>query len=187
MSHAEKLKALSKFLSYVLRHHPEAIGLSLDRHGWADVDELINKARKEHWEINRPLLRKVMASGNKQRFILNDDKQYIRAGYGHSIEVDLQLQPKLPPRKLYHGTARQQLESILEKGLLPGNRNFVHLSSTRAEARYVGARHGKPIILTVTSRSMADQGFNFYQSKSEPGIWLSKHIPPQFLQKESSL
>lgn len=185
MSHVEKLKALSKFLSYVLRHHPEAIGLSLDRNGWAHIDELMARARKEGREISRPLLYKVIDSGDKQRFILSDDEQYIRAGYGHSIEVDLQLQPKPPPRELYHGTTRQQMPSIVEKGLLPGNRNFVHLSADRTDARKVGSRHGKPIVLSVNCGAMTDQGFDFYQSKSEPGIWLIKYVPARFLHNEA--
>lgn len=175
------LTSLSKFLSYVLRHHPESIGLVVDQNGWVEVSELISKAQKEGKSIDRQTLRRVIEHASKQRFILSDDANYIRAGYGHSIDVDLQLKPQAPPQELYHGTAQRNVDSILAEGLRAGSRNFVHLSATRDEARNVGSRHGAPVILTVQARMMSESSYNFYQSQSEPDIWLTKQVPAKFL------
>lgn len=174
-------KKVSKFLSYVLRHHPESIDLNLDDQGWADIEELSDKAGREGYEINKPLIRDIIASGNKQRFILSSDEQYVRATYGHSIQVDLRLDPNKPPEILYHGTARGNISSILREGILPGSRNFVHLSAKRRDALQVGSRHGKPVVLQVESRKMFQQGYFFFQSESEAGIWLTKKVPPSYL------
>ncbi len=174
------LISLSKFLSYVLRHHPESIGLKLDKNGWAAVDELISKAQEEGKPINRDTICQIMSQGSKQRFILSKNSEYIRAGYGHSIDVDLQLKPKAPPEELYHGTARRNVDSIMRQGIKPGNRNFVHPSATIDDAKSVGSRHGKPVILKVNAEPMK-QDHNFYQSESEPGIWLTGKVPPEFV------
>ena len=178
-----ELTSLSKFLSYVLRHNPESIDLQVDDNGWASVEELIRKGRRDGRKISRELIQDVMKSGSKQRFMLSEDRRYIRAGYGHSIEVDLQLRPQTPPRKLYHGTAKDHVESILERGLQPGSRNFVHLSADRSDARQVGSRHGTPVILTLRAARMHDEGFEFYQSETEPGIWLTASVPPVYIEK----
>ncbi|NIT55721.1 MAG: RNA--NAD 2'-phosphotransferase [Aliifodinibius sp.] len=175
------LTALSKFLSYVLRHHPETIGLELDENGWAKVSELIKKAKEDGRYIDRNAIRDIMQNSSKQRFILSSDGKYIRAGYGHSIDVDLQLKPKTPPEKLYHGTARNNVASILENGLQAQSRNFVHLSTTVDEARNVGGRHGEPVILLIFSRQMSCEGYDFYQSESEKSIWLTSYVPNPYI------
>lgn len=181
MGNPADLISTSKFLSYVLRHHPESIGLSLDKNGWASVDQLVRKARQDGRELDLSLIRKIMQTGDKQRFILSDDEQYIRAGYGHSIDIELPLKPKQPPKVLYHGTAKRNVSSIIEKGIRPGNRKFVHLSAKKDDARDVGSRHGKPVILTVEAGKMEKEGYDFFQSDSEPGIWLTKKVPPEFV------
>ena len=172
---------ISKFLSYILRHHPEAIGLELDEHGWAHIDSLIEKAGQEGRSLTRKKLQKVMESGTKNRFTVTEDHKYIRAGYGHSIDVDLSLSPEMPPDVLYHGTARKNLESIEKRGLHSGSRNFVHLSLKKDDAVSVGGRHGQPVILSVAAKKMHESGFPFYQSESEPGIWLVNEVPPEFI------
>lgn len=177
--------ALSKFLSYVLRHHPEAIGLDLDDNGWAKLSELVEKAQQSGKDIDRNIIRRIMQNSSKQRFILSSDRKYIRAGYGHSIDVDLQLKPKEPPEKLYHGTARENITSILADGIQARSRNFVHLSTTVDEARNVGGRHGKPQILLVFSKRMSREDYDFYQSESEESIWLTNFVPPEFLETQS--
>ena len=177
------LTSLSKFLSYVLRHNPASIGLDLDENGWAKVSELIEKAKRNGKTLSREKLAQIMEQGNKQRFIVSDDQQYIRAGYGHSIDVDLQMKPQTPPDKLFHGTARQNVDSIMEEGIKPGNRNFVHLSSTQEEAKNVGSRHGSPEILVVKAKKMSEASFALYQSESESSIWLTKKVPAQFVRK----
>lgn len=177
------LTSLSKFLSYLLRHRPETIGLELDNNGWANVSELIIKAEKNGKTLNRNLLQQVVEGGTKQRFVFSKDGKYIRAGYGHSIDVDLQLHSKTPPPNLYHGTTKDNVPSILKEGIKPGNRQFVHLSVGRADARQVGSRHGSPVILTIQAKVMERDGYSFYQSESEPDIWLTKKVPPKYVQQ----
>lgn len=179
------LKSLSKFLSYILRHHPESIDLTVDENGWAKVSELIDKAEKHGKQLDRKTIHKIINHGHKQRFILSDDAAFIRAGYGHSIEVDLQLKPEEPPAVLYHGTAQKNVESILKEGIRPGSRNFVHLSSTKKEAQNVGSRHGSPVILFVDAEKMTRHEYMFYQSESEPSIWLTKKVPAQHITLET--
>ncbi len=174
-------KKLSKFLSYVLRHHPEEINLDVNRHGWANLDELIEKAKSEDRDLDRDSIKESMVKSEKNRFILSEDGNYIRAGYGHSIEVDLQLRPKTPPDLLFHGTAKQNVSPILEEGIRPVNRNFVHLSATRGEAKNVGSRHGHPVILEIQAKQMHMDGYDFYQSESEKGIWLVSFVPVEFI------
>ena len=175
------LKSRSKFLSYVLRHHPESIDLEVDRNGWAEVSELTQKAEKNGKLIDRKMIREVIGSGTKQRFILSDDGNYIRAGYGHSIDVDLQLKSRKPPAVLYHGTARKNIAPILKDGLTSQSRNFVHLSARKAEAKKVGSRHGSPIILDIQALVMYDNGIEFHQSESEKGIWLTSFVPVKYI------
>jgi putative RNA 2'-phosphotransferase len=175
------LQSLSKFLSYLLRHHPQEIGLSVDDHGWARVDDLIEKAKRHGKELTRDQLCAVINHGEKQRFILTDDEQFIRAGYGHSIDVDLQLRSKAPPEILFHGTAKKNVDAILAGGLHSRSRNFVHLSAQKADAKQVGGRHGSPVILEIRSAAMWDEDHEFYQSESEPDIWLTKRVPPEYL------
>ena len=177
------ITALSKFLSYVLRHHPEDIGLDLGDNGWAEVSELIEKAHNEGRHLDRDAIQHIMRNSSKQRFILSSDGKYIRAGYGHSIDVDLQLKPKTPPEKLYHGTGRNNVASILADGIQARSRNFVHISTTIDEARKVGGRHGEPEILLVFSNQMDREGYDFYQSESENSIWLTNYVPPKFIEQ----
>ena len=181
MADANTLTSLSKFLSYVLRHHPEAIDLTIDQHGWASVDELIEQAQHNGTDIDRSLIQEVIQSGKKRRFILSSDQNYIRAGYGHSIDIDLNLTPKPPPKLLYHGTAEQKLSSILAEGLHPQNRNLVHLSTNKIDAKQVGARHGHPVVLSIDARAMQHKQYSFYQSESETAIWLIPFVPAQYL------
>lgn len=186
MKRSKKLTKLSKFLSYILRHHPEAIGLELDRHGWAHIPTLIKKAQDHGKTLSRELLRKVVHSGDKQRFIISGEKEHIRAGYGHSIPVDLSLESKKPPEILFHGTARQNVAGILKEGLHAGSRNFVHLSAEKEDAISVGARHGKPVVLQIKAFKMHKAGLPFYQSESEPGIWLVQEVPAGFISQSST-
>lgn len=179
------LRSLSKFLSYVLRHHPGSIGLTVDENGWASVDELIQKAKADGKKLSYSRLHDIINYGSKQRFILSEDENYIRAGYGHSIDVDLQLRPQQPPKVLYHGTAQKNVDAILAEGLHSGSRNFVHLSARKADARQVGTRHGSPVILQVHSAQMTQEGYDFYQSESEANIWLTKWVPAKFVVDDS--
>lgn len=180
MSNFEDDIKVSKFLSYILRHKPEAIGLMLDDNGWANIDELINKSHESgEVSLSRELIQRVVDTNDKCRFILSNDCQSIRANQGHSIEVDLQLKPATPPEFLYHGTANRFLDSILEEGLKPQQRQYVHLSTDIETASNVGERYGKPAILIVKSLLMHEEGFTFYCS--ENGVWLTRSVPNSYL------
>jgi putative RNA 2'-phosphotransferase len=175
----ERLVRLSKFLSYVLRHHPESIGLQLDTGGWARVDELLAAARQRGTALDEELLQQVVAHGDKRRFSFNADGQRIRANYGHSIPVDLGLKRIEPPEFLYHGTAKRLVEIIRRDGLHARGRNFVHLSPDEETAKQVGARHGKPVVLVVHARRMHRDGHAFHLS--EGGIWLTRWVPAEYI------
>lgn len=169
----------SKFLSLVLRHKPEEIGLVLDQNGWASIDELIALANARGTNLSRPQIESIVKNNDKQRFALSEDGTKIRANQGHSIDIALGLAPQIPPERLYHGTATRFLESIREKGLHPASRQHVHLSSDLATAEKVGSRHGRPVVLTVESGQMARDGHLFYLS--ENGVWLTGNVPPKYL------
>ena len=175
----EQLVQLSKFLSYVLRHHPESIGLQLDEGGWVRVDVLLAAAQQAGKTLDEALLRQVVEQGKKRRFSFSEDGRRIRANYGHSIPVDLQLEPAEPSEVLYHGTARRFLDSILREGLHRRGRNYVHLSPDEETAVQVGSRHGRPVVLVVQARRMHQAGHAFYCSPS--GIWLTEEVPAQYL------
>lgn len=176
----KKLEKTSKFLSYVLRHRPEAIGLELDANGWVSLPELIRKAASEI-ELSQALIERVVETSDKQRFALSEDAARIRANQGHSVKVDLELRPETPPAVLYHGTATRFLSSILREGLRPGQRHHVHLSAKVETAVAVGQRHGKPVVLEIAAEEMAAQGHVFF--RSENGVWLTDKVPPSFLRE----
>lgn len=177
MASSKQLDKTSKFLSLVLRHKPDAIGLELDEHGWADIDDLVTKgnASGETSSLDRALIQKVVASSDKKRFLISDDGLRIRANQGHSIQVDLQLKPATPPEFLYHGTATRFLDSIRKEGLKPQQRQHVHLSMDIETATAVGQRYGTPAILKIKALLMHQQGFVFYLS--ENGVWLTEQVP----------
>lgn len=169
-------KRISKHLSYILRHKPDAIGLELDSAGWAELDVLIAKSPEIS---NRDEILTVVAENDKQRFILSEDGARIRANQGHSISIELGLKPTEPPTHLYHGTATRFLDIILEQGLKKMNRQHVHLSADIETATKVGSRHGKVVILLLDIQAMRADGFDFFVS--ENGVWLTDHVPPRYL------
>lgn len=180
MPSPDEIVKVSKFLSLVLRHAPEKIGLQLDAQGWADVDELLEKLARRGRHVSLALLQEVVAKNDKQRFTFSADGKRIRANQGHSIAaVDLGLEPKPPPALLYHGTARRNLDSIRVSGLWAASRNHVHLSADAQTAVAVGRRHGKPVVLTVRSGEMATRGHAFFLSDN--GVWLTAAVAPQFI------
>ena len=175
----EELVKLSKFLSLILRHKPEVIGLMLDAQGWADVNELLHKAQASGKNINSETLAEIVRRNEKQRFGFNEDFTKIRARQGHSIAVDLQLQPKTPPVLLYHGTVERNLPSIKEKGLSRQNRQHVHLSEDVPTAQQVGSRYGKPVVLPIEAAKMHAAGHTFFLS--ENGVWLTHSVEPPYI------
>ena len=169
----------SRFLSLVLRHHPQRIGLTLDAKGNADVGELLRLARAGGVDITQDELVEIVATNDKRRFELSDDGVLIRARQGHSIDVDLDLVAVEPPAVLYHGTARKNLASIRGRGLVRGSRRHVHLSAEKELARTVGARHGSPVVLSLDAARMHAVGHAFFVTGNR--VWLTERVPPEFL------
>lgn len=169
----------SKFLSLVLRHDPARIGIHLDDAGWTDVAALLAASAAHGVIITREELFEIVASSDKQRFALSDDRTQIRANQGHSVPVELGLPAVEPPTSLYHGTVAAALDSIREKGLVKGSRHHVHLSADVETATKVGKRRGAPVILIVQAEAMAAAGHTFY--RSENGVWLTDHVPPEYI------
>lgn len=173
---------LGRFISMVLRHKPESIGIVLDEHGYADVKELLKAMNEKGKSIDMAILERIVAKNDKKRYSFNQDHTKIRANQGHSIAVDLQLQQKIPPKILYHGTATRFLESIQKRGLLKMSRQYVHLSKDIQTAVKVGQRHGKVVVLNVDAEKMVKDGYCFYLSDN--GVWLCEKVPYQYLSIE---
>ena len=173
---------LSRFISLILRHKPEAIGIKLDNNGWANVKELIDNinASKKYY-INMDILKDIVATDDKQRYSFNCDMSKIRANQGHSINVDLEFTPIAPPDELYHGTAIKYLDSILAEGLKPKSRQYVHLSKDFETAKTVGERHGDVVVLKLDSRRMYDEGVKFYLS--ENNVYLTDSVDYKYIKE----
>ncbi|MCT7356586.1 RNA 2'-phosphotransferase [Streptomyces sp. 15-116A] len=168
---------VSKYIAKHLRHQPERIGLSLDEGGWVEIDTLIAAAAAHGFRFTRQELDHVVATNDKRRFAIEGSR--IRASQGHSVEVDLGLPPATPPPYLYHGTVAAHLEAIRTEGLRPMNRHAVHLSADRETATRVGARRGRPVVLSVDSGTMHRDGHVFHVSAN--GVWLTDVVPPGYL------
>ena len=170
----------SRYISMILRHHPEKAGIKLDRHGWADVDALIEGVSKTH-PLTRELLEEIVRTDDKQRYSFSEDGARIRANQGHSSPVDVELSRQEPPEYLFHGTGEKYVASIEQRGLLAKGRLYVHLSSDTETARKVGARHGNPVIYRVASGRMARDGFAFFLSVNQ--VWLTPMVPVEYLER----
>jgi putative RNA 2'-phosphotransferase len=171
---------ISKFLSLVLRHKPEIIGLMLDEQGWTPVAELLQKLKAKGFHINHDQLQHVVETNNKRRFAFSDDGTKIRASQGHSVNVDLDYAEMVPPAILYHGTAEKNMAAILKEGLHKQKRHHVHLSANKETAIQVGQRHGKPVVLSVMAEKMHAGGYKFYRSAN--GVWLTDEVPARYLE-----
>ncbi|MCG2595412.1 RNA 2'-phosphotransferase [Ramlibacter sp. XY19] len=176
----QELTTASKFLSLVLRHQPELLGLQLRPEGWVAVEELLSAAERHGRPIGRELLDRIVQTSDKQRFAFNEDRTLIRANQGHSVETPISYDEADPPPRLFHGTAAANLESIRQHGLLRGKRQYVHLSRDEDTARQVGGRHGKPVVLVVHAERMARSGVKFFLSPN--GVWLTDHVPASCLE-----
>lgn len=170
---------ISKFLSYHLRHDPGGLGLTLEPGGWVEVDALLAASARRGQRISRAQLDEVVATSEKQRFAFDASRAKIRANQGHSVEVDLQLEPSEPPRWLFHGTAEPAVPAILREGLLKMQRHHVHLSADEATARTVGARRGRTVIFRVDAAGLRAAGGEFFRAAN--GVWLIDHVPPDYL------
>ena len=180
---AKRTKNTSKFISLILRHKPETIGISLDEHGWADVQELIDGVNQTDGHVlDMDLLEEIVRIDEKQRYSFNEERTLIRANQGHSIPVDVELEEKIPPDILYHGTGEKYVPSIDAQGLIPKSRLYVHLSSNMETAKKVGSRHGRPVIYQIDCARMVKDDFIFYLSANN--VWLTKEVPVRYLNKQ---
>lgn len=175
------LNNISKYMSLILRHKPEVIGIGLDEHGWANVSELVDGIKKNNPEFDMATLEEIVSTDSKGRYSFNEDKTLIRANQGHSIPVDVELEEKQPPEFLYHGTGKKYVTSIDEIGLIPKSRLYVHLSKDVETAEQVGKRHGKEIVYQVDAGRMYRDGYKFFLSVNN--VWLTKEIPVKYLER----
>ncbi len=172
---------ISKYLSKHLRHQPERLGLKLAPGGWVKVDELLTACNKNAFPISRSELDEVVAKNDKKRFSFDVTGNLIRANQGHSVEIDLQLEPAIPPNVLYHGTGHKAVDLIQQHGLNRMSRHHVHLSPDIETARRVGARHGHPVVFAIDAAAMQQAGYTFYCS--ENGVWLVDSVPTDYLHR----
>ena len=178
----KSVKEISKFIALILRHKPEAAGITLDEHGWASVQDMIegiNATGKHHLDV--ALLEEIVQTDEKQRYSYNEDHTLIRANQGHSVPVDVELEEKTPPVVLYHGTGEKFAASIEEQGLIPKSRLYVHLSADIGTAKTVGSRHGKPVVYAVDCERMVKDGYVFFLSVNQ--VWLTKAVPVEYLRR----
>lgn len=173
----DDIVALSRRLSYVLRHHPGSVGIHLDPAGWVDIEVLLEALAGDGLAVTRADLEAVMTEIPKQRFEVRDGR--IRATHGHSIDVDLGLEERAPPATLHHGTIRRNLAAIREEGLRPRSRQHVHLSPDVATAREVGSRRGRPVVVEVAAGALHAAGHRFHRAAD--GVWLTDAVPPGYL------
>ncbi|MFO0847641.1 MAG: RNA 2'-phosphotransferase [Gemmataceae bacterium] len=181
---SKRLVTVSKYLSKYLRHDPAGLGLTLRPGGWVPIADLLAAAEANGFRISADELREVVHTSDKQRFAMDDTGTLIRANQGHSVEVDLHLEPATPPAVLYHGTGRQNRDAILAGGLLKMRRHHVHLSADVATAVRVGQRHGVPLVFVVAAGRMAADGVAFYVSQN--GVWLTDHVAPAYLSESEA-
>jgi putative RNA 2'-phosphotransferase len=175
----QRMVRISKYLAKHLRHQPHRLGITLENGGWVEVDTLLEACARNGFRLTRAELEHVVAANDKQRYGFDPTGSRIRANQGHSVEVDLELPVAVPPDVLFHGTVERFLPQITQEGLLPMNRHDVHLSADRATAERVGARRGKPVVLTVDAAAMNAAGHTFRVSAN--GVWLVSAVPPQYL------
>ena len=168
---------LGKLLALVLRHRPQVAGVTLDPAGWVDVDDLVAGLRRTGRRVTADDVRRAVDADSKGRYELVEGR--IRAAQGHSVQVDLGLEPVPPPDVLYHGTVERFLPSILADGLRPGSRQSVHLSPDVATAQVVGRRRGEPVVLEVDAAGAHAAGHEFRRASN--GVWLADSVPPAYL------
>ena len=173
------LTKVSKYISLILRHKPETIGITLDSNEWANVEDLIKGVSKTY-KLDVDMLEEIVATDDKNRYSFNEDKTMIRANQGHSVDVDVELEEVVPPDFLWHGTGEKYVENIDVEGLIPKSRLYVHLSFDTKTAIDVGKRHGVPVIYLIDAAKMYEDGFKFYKSKND--VWLTKRVPVDYFQ-----
>ena len=178
MNEKERRKK-SKFLSLVLRHQPETIGIELDEAGWVDVDLLMSALTCHNRGMSRETLEEVVRTNDKQRFSFSEDGTRIRANQGHSVDIELGYQPATPPEILFHGTPQQFVDNIAEEGLKKMKRHHVHLHVDVATSTAVGQRRGRPVLLKVRVLDTHQAGHEFFVTPND--VWLTDHVPAKYI------
>ena len=181
MINGKQIPHISKFLSLVLRHQPETIGIELDPNGWADVETLLQKSNSNEIKLDKEILIHIVETNSKKRFAFNHTFDRIRASQGHSVEIELGYTSQKPPKILYHGTGEKSVQSILDTGLQKQSRQQVHLSADIETAVKVGQRHGKPFVFKVLAEQMFNDNFEFFVSDND--IWLTDNVPTKYLKQ----
>lgn len=171
---------IGRFISFILRHHPESVGITLDEHGWTDTDILTEKVAEKFKGFSFADLERIVRENNKQRYSFNEDKTRIRANQGHSVSVNMEFTPVTPPDVLYHGTGEKSVDSILANGIQKMSRQYVHLSADCDTAVNVGKRHGKPVVLQIAANEMSRDGYKFYLSENK--VWLTDFVPTKYIE-----
>lgn len=179
MNQSKQDIALGKFLSLILRHHPDSIGIKLDENGWADVGELLRGMKRAGHSIDNDTLERIVKENEKKRYSFNEDHTKIRANQGHSLKINMEFTPKEPPELLFHGTASRFLADIRKKGITKQSRQYVHLSADEKTAVSVGIRHGVPVVLKIDTKRMGKDGCVFYLS--ENGVWLCDYVAVKYI------
>lgn len=174
-------KRLSKTIAVALRHNPEKFGLTLDAEGWTPVDDLLaalHKRSREWRDLTGTDLLKMIEQSDKKRYELHEGR--IRAYYGHSLDEKIEKMPAAPPELLFHGTSPAAAAAILDSGLKPMSRQYVHLSTDLKTAQLVGSRHAAaPVILIVQALEAHQAGVQFYLGNDD--VWLADEVPAQFI------
>ena len=172
------LTKVSKKLSYLLRHSTEPLYIDLDN-GWADTKQIVNILKTNYPEVNISVLEQIVAEDEKGRYSFNEDHTKIRANQGHSIPgVHIDMDQPEPPELLYHGTTTRFLPTILEEGIKPMSRQYVHISPDLETAIQIGKRHGKPVVLVIRAKDFINNGHPLYRSSN--GVWLAKYVPCEY-------
>lgn len=172
-------KKISKFLSLILRHQPEVVGLTLEENGWVSVEKLLKACADYGKTFTLAELKEIVETNDKKRFAFDETGKKIRANQGHSVEVEIEFEERTPPKILYHGTAEKNVGVIFAEGLKKMSRHHVHLSAEIETARKVGMRYGKPVIFQVDTEAMLSENHQFFVSAND--VWLTDNIPPVFI------
>jgi len=179
----EELEGIGRVMAGVLRHFPEKFELSMDKNGFVELNDFISALqqtrRRLAWLRPHHIIA-IIETDPKGRYEYRDGK--IRATYGHSIDVELDLPTNGIPEKLYYPTTTEEVEIVLETGLKPSDRKKVHLSKTYNDATNAGkVRTPVPVILEVDTMKAIASGVVI--QKAGKTVYLAESVPAEFISK----
>ena len=173
--------SLGRILALVLRHAPEKFGVEMDLNGWVNSRELSeaiqNQRRHFHW-LRGWHFEAIANADTKGRYQV--EGEMIRATYGHSIELELDLPTDDIPEALYWPCDPDTVATHMEYGITAGDRKHVHLSKTISNAMEAGhVRISRPAILEIdTTRAIAD-GHTIWRAGTT--VFLCEEMPSEYL------